>query len=694
MDQATGEPFGRYRLLAKIGEGGMGQVFRAYDTVTDRTVAIKVLPAHLGADTGYRERFRREAHAAARLREPHIVPIHDFGEIDGRLFLEMRIVDGIDLKAVLARTGPLTPDRAVHIVEQIAAALEAAHADGVVHRDVKPSNILLAEHDFAYLIDFGIARATSDTGLTTTGTTIGTVAYMAPERFSAGRADARSDVYALACVLYECLTGGTPFPGDALEQQIAAHLTVDPPRPSATRPDLRPFDTVIAHGMDKDPDRRPATARELAVAARRARDHLAGGQPSLTAADPDPAHYSRTAATAVAPLPAPADAPMGRSADRSGSEYAGLGALAAAVPFVAAGIPAAELPSAASRAAPAPAGPRNRFLVGYALLVLALVIVVIVAVATAGPDKKKPAAEVTATFDIDRPAYEIAVDPAARTLYLSDGSDGTVSAVDIATRSVTGTFEIGEKVRKLAFDPGSGVLFAAGERSVTFLDLPNRAVAATVPMACTPTALVPDPESGVLYVVCAAGVTVVDSRTRAVVATVPVDGGYDARAALDPALHALYITTDDGLAVLDTRTRAVTAPILLEKYSHPIDIAVDPETHTICATVMTDPPDSSGDERSATLIDGNSRATTATLPVAGNALDIAIDPTTHTAYVVNYDNVVVIDLTTSTEITVVDLYSLTSNYTEDVAVDTATGTAYITHGDAERAAVTAVGRVS
>ncbi|NUS92561.1 MAG: serine/threonine protein kinase, partial [Nocardia sp.] len=298
------EVFGRYRLREKIGEGGMGQVYRAYDTVTERFVAVKVLPGHLSADPGYRERFRREAHAAARLREPHIVPIHDYGDIDGRLFLDMRLVDGADLKSVLDRVGPLAPAVAVHIVEQVAAALDAAHAEGLVHRDVKPSNILLAERDFAYLIDFGIARSTADTGLTSTGVAVGTIAYMAPERLSEGRADRRADVYALACVLYECLTGTRPFGGDSLEQQIAAHLTAPPPEPSSSRPALRSFDEVIACGMHKDPGRRYGTAGELADAARAASD----GPGSATASTahlggaPGAPRYSRTAATLAAPI--------------------------------------------------------------------------------------------------------------------------------------------------------------------------------------------------------------------------------------------------------------------------------------------------------------------------------------------------------------------------------------------------------
>jgi serine/threonine protein kinase len=265
-----GTPFGRYELIDLLGRGGMGEVWKAFDTATQRVVAVKVLPPQLAADPVFEQRFRREAYAAAGLNDPHVVPIHNFGEIDGRLYVDMRLIEGEDLERVLAR-GPLDPDRAVTIIEQVASALNAAHRVGLVHRDVKPSNILIAEDDFSYLIDFGIARGAGETGLTGTGNVVGTWPYMAPERFTTGQTDTRSDIYALACVLYECVTSSRPFPGDSVEQQIAGHLTTPPPRPSVTRPGVSPqLDSVIATGMAKDPDQRYSKTTELARAARSA----------------------------------------------------------------------------------------------------------------------------------------------------------------------------------------------------------------------------------------------------------------------------------------------------------------------------------------------------------------------------------------------------------------------------------------
>lgn len=262
-------PFGHYQLQKLIGRGGMGEVYQAYDSDTDRIVALKVLPPHLAQDATFQERFRRESHAAAGVSNPHVVPIHGYGEIDGRLYLDMRLIEGRNLGVMLTKSGkPLDPAFVVGMVAQVAEALDGAHAAGLTHRDVKPSNILIADNDFVYLIDFGLARTAGDSGMTTAGSTLGTLAYMAPERFDAGKVDPRSDIYALACVLYECLTGERPYPADSLEQQIAGHMVSPAPRASDRDPRLAAFDEVIAKGMAKKPSKRYQSAGALAAAAR------------------------------------------------------------------------------------------------------------------------------------------------------------------------------------------------------------------------------------------------------------------------------------------------------------------------------------------------------------------------------------------------------------------------------------------
>ena len=302
-----GTPFGRYLLLELLGRGGMGEVWRAHDTETKRIVAIKVLPAHLSEDEEFQRRFRREAHAAARLNSPHVIPIHHYGEIGGRLYLDMRLIKGRDLATVLA-DGPLDPARAVNIVDQVAKALYAAHQEGLLHRDIKPSNILLDDDDFAYLIDFGIARTMGETRMTQTGSAVGTFLYIAPERLAIGAdEDARVDIYSLACVLYECLTGGPPFPGDTTPQLIAAHLHAPPPRPSVSQPQVpAPVDEVIARGMAKDPQQRYVSTVELVEAAREAiTQPLAGPAPDATVLPTQQAHHVVTAQPPPPWQPAP-----------------------------------------------------------------------------------------------------------------------------------------------------------------------------------------------------------------------------------------------------------------------------------------------------------------------------------------------------------------------------------------------------
>ncbi|WP_269821872.1 protein kinase domain-containing protein [Nocardia asteroides] len=300
----TGTRFGPYELRSVLGRGGMGEVYEAFDTVKNRTVAVKLLTEELARDPVYQVRFRRESQAAARLADPHVVPIHDWGVIDGTLFLDMRLIAGVDLRAVLARDGVLAPERAVGVVEQIAAALDAAHTAGLVHRDVKPSDILLTATDFAYLTDFGIADTEGDAAVTMVGVGLDSYAYTAPERFDSGPVTAAVDTYALTCVLYECLTGVPPYPASSLNVLIRAHLTEPPPRPSLRRAGVPAgLDEVIARGLAKRPGERYAGALDLARAARAA---VGGAAGSVRPAAAAPQSWFETGAAEAPPEPAAA----------------------------------------------------------------------------------------------------------------------------------------------------------------------------------------------------------------------------------------------------------------------------------------------------------------------------------------------------------------------------------------------------
>ncbi|WP_327120218.1 protein kinase [Nocardia sp. NBC_01730] len=283
----TGTRFGSYELRSLLGKGGMSEVYEAYDTVKDRVVAVKLLSEELASDPMYQVRFRRESQAAARLAEPHVIPIHDWGVVDGVLFIDMRLVHGVDLRTILRGQGPLSPARAVGIIEQIASALDAAHAGNLVHRDVKPANILVTDSDFAYLADFGIAHTEGDSAVTLVGMAIGSYIYMAPERFDAGPVTGRADIYSLACVLHECLTGATPFPAASMNVLIKSHLSDPPPRPSAQGSGIpAALDAVINRGMAKDPADRFPTATALARAARAALGAAAPAAPTLVVRAP------------------------------------------------------------------------------------------------------------------------------------------------------------------------------------------------------------------------------------------------------------------------------------------------------------------------------------------------------------------------------------------------------------------------
>jgi hypothetical protein len=331
-----------YRIDGTLGEGGMGTVYRATQLSLERVVALKVLTAELSADPAFRERFRREGLLQAALDHPHIVTVYEAGETDSRLFLAMRMVEGPTLKDLIVRR-QLDDRRALRLLTQVAEALDAAHAKGLIHRDVKPQNVLVGAGDHAYLADFGLTKGSDDAGMTETGQFVGTIDYISPEQARGELATARSDVYALTAVLCECLTGQVPYVRATEDRVLLAHLSDPAPRLSEVRSDLpAAMDEVIAEGMAKDPEDRPASAGELMLKARRALGAVADGSAPLDSAEttrgrPAAGSPTRASPTAGEGDPGAATRLAGVAVTPPGAAGALAGELAASAPATDAG---------------------------------------------------------------------------------------------------------------------------------------------------------------------------------------------------------------------------------------------------------------------------------------------------------------------------------------------------------------------
>jgi serine/threonine protein kinase len=288
VEIAPGTQIGGYRILNLLGQGGMGVVYLAENVSTGQRVALKLLTPDLARSSGFRERFVREATYASSLRHPNVIEVFDAGEEDGVLYIAMQYVEGEDLKALLVRDGRLDARRTVGLLGQVASALDAAHATGLMHRDIKPGNVMIAagSPEHCYLTDFGLSKnpSSDSIALTAQGEFVGTIDYTAPELVLGKEADSRLDVYSLGCLFYECLTGSPPFPKERDVEVLYAHIQDPPPRVSAARPDLPPaLDDVVAKAMAKKPDDRFPTCSAFVDAAR-----LIVGEPAPAPAPPPP----------------------------------------------------------------------------------------------------------------------------------------------------------------------------------------------------------------------------------------------------------------------------------------------------------------------------------------------------------------------------------------------------------------------
>jgi serine/threonine-protein kinase len=404
VDPRIGSAVAGYRLDALIGRGGMSFVYLAEHLRLGRKVALKLLAPPLSKDESFRARFERESQRAAEIDHPNIIPIYDAGEADGELYIAMKYVAGSDLKGLIAREGSLSVSRALFLLEQAAAALDAAHDRDLIHRDVKPANILVEEHsERVYVTDFGVVKHTLTRGQTRTGFFVGTTDYAAPEQIEARTVDARTDVYSLGCVLYECLSGSPPFDRGADIAVMHAHLTQPPPLLSSIRSDLpKSLDRTITRAMAKDPDERYATCTELIQAARaaaiaaRATDQEARppSMPTIASAPAAAAGAATGAAAGTAAAQPPTQVPVTGPDTGAGQPAATAGGLPPADPPPAAAPPPPEQPSSAG---PPPTGRRGRswLVAGLAAVAAAVAAGLIVFFVTRTEDE--PAAQTGAT---------------------------------------------------------------------------------------------------------------------------------------------------------------------------------------------------------------------------------------------------------------------------------------------------------
>ncbi|WP_433787491.1 protein kinase domain-containing protein [Actinomycetospora sp. CA-101289] len=462
---ASGAVIGGVRIDRQLGQGGMGTVHLGHQVTLGRPVAVKVVRDTLAEDDEFRARFLREAQLAASLDHPNIVPVYDAGEDDGRLYVVMRYLDGFDLGAALSRHGALPPLQAARMVEQVGEALDAAHARGLVHRDVKPSNIMLVGSGAdtrAYLTDFGLSKVINGIeSITATGVVLGTADYMAPEQFEGVNVDGRADTYALGCVLYEALTGSPPFSsGEGFVGRMYAHLMQPVPKPTAARRDLpRALDAVVAMAMAKDPAHRYASSSGVGAAALQASSY--GQSEASRGVGPDenqrvndgerPAGGSIIREGETTRMSAPSQPSVGPRDSRLGAAGGGLLTPEEVQPVGS----APNDPYEQGEVAAVGAAPRRWWLLGGAVAVVVLLVLVTVLAwprgSRAGEIVGTPIAAGVQPSNFDEFGGIAWIIDTARN---SNDNDGNLLRVDVTT-GATETFRIGGDPTLVAADRGA-----------------------------------------------------------------------------------------------------------------------------------------------------------------------------------------------------------------------------------------------
>jgi serine/threonine-protein kinase len=619
---------GQYRIEELIGGGRTGEVHRAYDTDRQWMVALKLLSEEAGQDPDFRRRFADECRAVAALRDPHVVPINGFGEIDGRLFVDMRLIKGVSLAALLATTGPLPPERAVGLVGQVAAALDAAHAVGLVHRDVKPSNILVTPDDVVYVVDFGLSRTGGDLrAQMTPGAGVGTMDYAAPEQFTNGPVDARTDVYSLACVLFECLTGVQPFPSGDLAAVTYTHVYVQPPLATEVNPSVAPgLGAVVARGMATAPDMRFAGAGEL-VAAARAEIGASDPQPepAIVAGHVPPGGVGPTQQATVPPQFAPAPGPPpgvpGPPPGVPGPPPGVPGPPFGGVP------PVGHYPPGPPAWPAAPGEPAGRRRTGPKVLIWLLAVLLVVGAAAvvvgllltrvttgtpgpaqaapAAPDPQAPAGPVGNSIAVPTVGDTVPVGPTPGYMeiapdgsfaYIANRAAGVLTVFDPVRNEVTGTIPVP--------DGGPQFIAFAPDGGRAYVSIFDNALSVNV-------------------------VGVLDTATRTFVATVPV-GIRPFALDVTPDGRSVYVPNHDSgsITVIDTATNTVRTTIQVAPNPHWVDVADDG------ATLYS----ANHDSNLISAIDLATDTVLATVPVGTSPHSILAHPTNGLVYNVNYDD--------------------------------------------------------
>jgi YVTN family beta-propeller protein len=675
---------GNYRLDSLLGVGGMGEVYKAYDTHRDRYVALKLLPEALSGDQEYLKRFQRESNVAARLRDPHVIPIHDFGEIDGRLFIDMRLVDGADIATLLDTDGRIAPERAVYLISQVAEALDAAHADHLVHRDIKPKNILVTSSDFVYVVDFGIARPVGgrQTPLTHTGVYVGTLDYMAPERFTGRDVDGRADVYSLGCLLHECLTGAPPFSGKDLPALMYAQLYYGPPEASSLVEGVPPaLDAVIARGMAKDPNDRFPTAGALAAAARAAllvqapTPQMMEVQHTWTETEmPEPTWQAATAAAAawpgVAEAPGPEPEPAGDRAAQgvaysqpptvtadSVDDEGGTRPLKNMPPGTSLDPDGSRLPPGVATGGPARGPAWRRFgvpiLAAAAAVAVAIVLVVMASAGKktgggsvaqnpgSGPSLAVPT--VAETLSVGGNPNYVQVAPNGKFAYITNPGTRVIDVLNTATDQMSGTIKIPQgQPQSVSFSPDSRTAYVSvyGSRLapvIAFIDTATNTVTGTVPVDnIEPGPPATNPDGPYLYVPnhnMMQGqahdnvLDVIDLATQKVIDSIPVEANphwvvFDKRNGL------AYVTNhmSDLVTILNAKTNHVVTTFGVGETPH--SEALSPDGSRLAITSY------SGD--AVFLINtATNQWNKQQIPVGREPLDIAYSPDGRYLFTVN-----------------------------------------------------------